>query len=718
MCNKLFYSFSIILALCLFSNVFAQEPERDFDIPYAFDPPVLDGEVDEVWGAASKQEITVIIQGDPPSSNLDCSGTWQVMWDVDYLYVIVELFDDSMQNDSINIWLDDSLEFYFDGGNSKDVYPGTGNLTVYDNNRQTTFGWTTEEVQGNNSNPEGVEHAQVTTPTGWRIEMKLPWLSLQGKEPEVGDLIGIECGINDDDDGDDTRETQMATYSVDGDFWRDPSQWGTALLTLGDLNIAYGPDPSNGGVVESTWKQLAWRANPAAVSHNIYIGEDFDEVSAGTGDTFWANQTVTTLIAGFPTYPIPGGLVPGTTYYWRVDEVNDADPTSPWKGHIWSFSIPPSTAHSPDPADGTEFVDPDAAFTWEPGMNVKLHTFLIGESFEDVNSAAAGTGFPVGTASHNPSLEPEKVLYWRVDQFDGSNTYTGDVWSFTTTGAAGNPQPADGLGTAPLNATLTWTPADTAVSHDLYLGADADAVRNATKASPEYVGNKVKGSESHNPGKLAWDTEYFWRVDAVYAAGDTVKGLIWSFKTADFISVEDFEPYNNIDPPDPASNTIYSSWADGYQIPTNGALTANDFAPYAEQIVVHSGGQSMKYQYDTNLKICESTLTLTYSRDWTDEGVTDLSLWFVGKSSNALEKMFIALNGNAVVYHDDVTATQITDWTEWIIPLQAFADQEVNLINVNTITIGFGTKGTPGAGGTGTVYFDDIQLRRPVEETP
>ncbi len=72
--------------------------------------------------------------------------------------------------------------------------------------------------------------------------------------------------------------------------------------------------------------------------------------------------------------------------------------------------------------------------------------------------------------------------------------------------------------------------------------------------------------------------------------------------------------------------------------------------------------------------------------------------------------MFVALNGTAVVYHDDASATQIGKWTQWSIDLQAFADQSVNLANVNTISIGLGAKNSPAAGGAGTMHFDDIRL--------
>ncbi len=118
----------------------------------------------------------------------------------------------------------------------------------------------------------------------------------------------------------------------------------------------------------------------------------------------------------------------------------------------------------------------------------------------------------------------------------------------------------------------------------------------------------------------------------------------------------------------------------------------------------------MPYRYDNSLKTSEATLTLVYPRDWTVEGVTNLSLWFRGDAANSAERMFVALNGDAVAYHDDPAVTQTAGWNEWIIDLTAFAG--VDLANVNTITIGFGTRGSPASGGTGTILFDDIELVR------
>ena len=67
---------------------------------------------------------------------------------------------------------------------------------------------------------------------------------------------------------------------------------------------------------------------------------------------------------------------------------------------------------------------------------------------------------------------------------------------------------------------------------------------------------------------------------------------------------------------------------------------------------------------------------------------------------------------SAKVYHDDPDVALIEEWTEWRIDLQAFVDQGVDLTNIDTISIGFGNRNNPVAGGRGEVWFDDIRLYR------
>jgi hypothetical protein len=214
---------------------------------------------------------------------------------------------------------------------------------------------------------------------------------------------------------------------------------------------------------------------------------------------------------------------------------------------------------------------------------------------------------------------------------------------------------------------------------------------------------------------LEWDTAYYWRIDEVNNTNPDSPwtGILWSFTTANFLIVDDFESYNDLDPAETDSNRIFNVWIDGYDDPANGSLVGYDTPPFAEQTIVHSGNQSMPLYYDNSVGYSEATLTLTYPRDWTEKGVTTLTIWFRGDSANTAETLYVALNGSAVVNHDNPNAAQITTWTQWNIDLQAFADQGVNLANVNTIALGLGNKNNPLAGGSGTMYFDDIRLYQP-----
>jgi len=498
------------------------------------------------------------------------------------------------------------------------------------------------------------------------------------------------------------------------------------MLGLGDFVQASRPDPADGALYADTWVTLSWKPGDFAVSHDVYMGDNFDDVDNGIGDTFRVNQGAVFYVAGFPGYAFPDGLVPGTTYYWRIDEVNDADPNSPWKGDVWSFSIPPKTAYGPDPADGAEFVDPNAIFSWTGGFGAKLHTVYLGDNFEEVSSLTGGA--PQGPATYNPgTLELEKVYYWRVDEFDAVETFKGDVWSFTTPGAVGNPNPTNGAVDVKMTASLSWTPADSAASHQVYFGTDKEAVRNAATDSPQYKGSKALGSEVYDPGKLAWETTYYWRVDELDNQDNPSKGSLWSFTTADFIAVDDFEDYDADD------NQLWYAWLDGlgYGTPTTppysagngtGAAVGDETTPsYTEETIVYGGSQSMPVSYDNNKQgysnYSEVELTLDYPRDWTEQGVDKLTIWFRGILNNDAERIYVALSnltgGPAAAYHDDPAATQIGAWTEWVIPLKNFADQGINLADVDKIAIGVGTQGNMTApGGSGKIFMDDIRLYR------
>jgi hypothetical protein len=281
---------------------------------------------------------------------------------------------------------------------------------------------------------------------------------------------------------------------------------------------------------------------------------------------------------------------------------------------------------------------------------------------------------------------------------------------------AWNPNPVNGLTLSiEQSVSLSWSPGDNAAQHDVYFGTDEDAVDNADASDTTGIYRGRQDSTTYTPDEeLQWGQTYYWRVDEVEADGTVNRGYVWSFTIADYLVVEDFEDYNDY-PPD----EVWNTWLDGYMDSTNGSTAGYpdpDFVMgehYLENVTVHEGQWSMPLFYDnSSAGISEVTRTITSTtRDWTRQGVGVLTLFYYGDQANTTEQMFVAVD-NVVVNNDDINAARVNIWTQWDIPLQVFADQGVNLNSVGSITIGFGNRDNPVAGGEGHVFFDDIRLYR------
>ncbi|UCD27338.1 MAG: hypothetical protein JSV03_09415, partial [Planctomycetota bacterium] len=137
-------------------------------------------------------------------------------------------------------------------------------------------------------------------------------------------------------------------------------------------------------------------------------------------------QTVSLVWGEGSAYP--DGL-PSGTYYWRVVTIKD-DQTE-IAGKVWTFSILPGSAHNPIPADGAIFVGPDIHLNWTAGLDATLHSVYFGTDRDAVAAATDVTSI-TDTIYDPGTLQNDATYYWRVDEFDGTQTVTGNVWSFTT----------------------------------------------------------------------------------------------------------------------------------------------------------------------------------------------------------------------------------------------------------------------------------------------
>jgi hypothetical protein len=238
--------------------------------------------------------------------------------------------------------------------------------------------------------------------------------------------LGINGGLTEPMDGkiDDVRIYNRALSAEEV----------AAAMIGAPAEVASSPTPADGALHEATSASLSWTPGAYAVSHDIYISTSFDDVNNASPSSaaFVQNTVQNQLAIGAAGQLFPQGMEPGTTYYWRVDEVNAADPNSPWKGDVWSFLIRPLTAWNPVPADGAQAIYPTQKLSWDIGMGAASHTVYFGESSAAISDATT-SGVAATQASYDPGLMmPSTTYYWRVDEAAGTTTHKGPVWSFTS----------------------------------------------------------------------------------------------------------------------------------------------------------------------------------------------------------------------------------------------------------------------------------------------
>ena len=309
-------------------------------------------------------------------------------------------------------------------------------------------------------------------------------------------------------------------------------------------------------------------------------------------------------------------------------------------------------------------------------------------------------------------------IWWILEDQDYPRLWWQYGWAFS-------PYPQDEAVNVSQPLTLSWLSGGSGLYHDVYFGEDKEAVVNATIENLNiYRGQQEPEMTTYNLDTLELEKTYYWRIDEVNEANPNSpwKGDLWCFTTANFIVVDDFESYDSVNP-------IWWAWKDGlgavepyYPGNGTGSVVCEINIDNWIKTIAHSGFQSMTYLYDNDKQgyayYSEVEKSLNYPRDWTEEGVSELSLWFYGVPTNDPEPMYVAIANRtgtlAVVYHGDPNVTTINSWKEWIIPLQTFADQGINLNDVDRIAIGFGIRGNMTIpGGRGKMYFDDIRLYRP-----
>jgi hypothetical protein len=560
------------------------------------------------------------------------------------------------------------------------------------------------------------------------------------------------------------------------------------LTGLGDSPKPLHPSPDNEATDVQRNVVLSWAPGIYASTHDVYLGTNRDDVNDAR-----RNDPRNVLVSPGQvdaTYAPPVRLEFGTTYYWRIDEVNAPPDNTIYRGDIWQFTVETfaypienitATASSSDvgmgPGNtvngsglGTDDLHSTASTdmwlssstgpqpTWiqyEFDKAYKLHEMwvwnynaqfenIIGFGLKDVTvqystngvewKALSDVRFAWGPGAagyaHDTIVDFGGVVakYVKItakSNWGGLAQYgLSEVRFFYIPVWAREPNPASGAtGVGVDNATVSWRAGREAASHKVHFSTSRKAVIDETISPISIPADSSYGS--YNVGALDLGRTYYWKVNEVNQAEiPTIwEGDIWNFKTAEYLVVDDFESYTA-----DVGNRIFQTWRDGYGFtePPPGYLgngtgsgVGNEQSPWVERTIRHGGGQSMPLGYDNSgaggkARYSETFREWASPQDWTRYNIKALTLYFYGAAANSAEQLYVALEDNAgrvkVMNYADPAAVQKTAWQEWNIALSEFSAAGVNVKAVKKMYIGLGNRASPTAGGTGTIYIDDIRL--------
>jgi hypothetical protein len=244
--------------------------------------PVIDGKEEQTWSDAPKYKLGNVIYS-PISSDEDFSAYYKAMWDKDNLYILVDVTDENLTNDSSSdLWYeDDCIEVFIDADNNR-----SGNYD--DNDYQFHFDWDKNNPtmdEDEHGTVEGVQFAMVTTTTRYRTEIKFPWATL-GTKPSPGTAIGFEVHVNDDDSGD---RTKLAWSGTRDTAYEDTRAFGKAELAgligwwkLDEKQGNFADDSSGNNHFGRLMGDPKWQPSGGKIGGALQLDGDGDYIDFGT----------------------------------------------------------------------------------------------------------------------------------------------------------------------------------------------------------------------------------------------------------------------------------------------------------------------------------------------------------------------------------------------------------------------------------------------------
>ena len=442
---------------------------------------------------------------------------------------------------------------------------------------------------------------------------------------------------------------------------------------------ASAPNPPDGMKWVDPNTTLTWEPGVDATMAVVYFSENRDDVVSGQGATMVADNEHD-----------PGLLNPQTSYYWRVDSQT---PDKIIQGDVWSF-----TTKGPDVGGllGSYFnnqnlqgnpvltrIEGPLAFEWQ---NASPEPDVVAEDefsarWEGLLEVPITDTYMIMARKDDGAacwIDGEVVFYdmlasWGISEvkgfvkleagkhdivveyFDvGYNAQIELLWStesipmqtvpiqaLSAPPKASSPRPADGaVDVAVEDLTLMWSAGHKAAKHQVYFGQDRDAVAAGDPSVDMGLVDETKFTPKAERGQM-----YYWRIDEVNDLDPESPwvGDIWSFTTAPFVVLDDFETYGAESP-----YLVFSKWQDKWGLQDvvdnqwvelaqgngSGGQLGTLYAPYVETADVHGvSGQSLPLAYDHNdvFDYSEGTRWFDPSKNFTEDDGATLGVWFKGR---------------------------------------------------------------------------------------
>jgi hypothetical protein len=553
---------------------------------------------------------------------------------------------------------------------------------------------------------------------------------------------------------------------------------GTEIAAIAQgRGLSSSPKPADGATDVLREADLNWTAGEFAQTHDVYFGTirpDVNDASRTAPGTILVSKDQSGT-----TYD-PGRLEFGQTYYWRVDEVNAPPSTKIFKGNVWSFTVEPfsypitdvnatassfskaglepsktvdgsgldpSDHHSTTPADmwlsGPGFPQwiayefdkvykLDKMWVWNSNQameslfgfgakDVLVQYSMDGETWTDLGNFVfnQAPGSPDYIANTDITFGGAAAKYVKLtisSSWGGILPGVGlsEVRFYSIPVAAREPSPTPGTANLNPQVTLSWRAGREAASHEVYVGTDPNAVADTTTPT-------VTTTQAKYEVPLDLEKTYYWKVIEVNQAETPTAwpSDVWSFSTAAYVTVDDFESYTNNSP-----YRVFQTWIDGSGFSPdeffpngdsgNGTGSLVGYDPLAGDIMettyFYGGKQSMPLYYDNNAapKVSEAIRTLDPAKDptdWTKYGLTKLVLWFRGDPANGAAPVYVKINNTKKLYNNGAAATTTPIWKPFQVDLASVPASDLKAVKTITVGIGDGS-----AAGTGTILIDEIRL--------